>query len=83
MSRYTLSDDERKSTRADLDSLTALRGRARKAMEGATLSLVQRESCEKAVPVRLLVSSPVAVQAERRNCCRSRYPWILPIDNVE
>lgn len=51
MSRYTLSDDERESVRADLDRLIALSDRARKAMEGATLSLVQRESCKKALPV--------------------------------
>lgn len=57
MSRYALSDDERESARADLDRLTALRDRARKAMEGATPSLVQRESCKTAVPVVSLYPS--------------------------
>lgn len=51
MSRYTLSDDERESVQADLKRLTALRDRTRSAMEGASLSLAQRESCKKFVPV--------------------------------
>jgi hypothetical protein len=51
MSRYVLSDDERESVQADLERLTALRDRAKSATEGATLSLAQRESCKKSVPV--------------------------------
>jgi hypothetical protein len=50
-SRHFLSDSERESVQADLDRLITLRDRAKKAMEGATLSLAQRESCKKAVPV--------------------------------
>ena len=77
-SRYTLSDDERESARADLDRLTALRDRARKAMEGATLSLVQRESCRKAVPAvslypprwRCKLSGEIAAAQDIREYCR-------------
>lgn len=46
-----MSDGERESVQADLDRLITLRDKARKAMEGATLSLAQRESCKKAIPV--------------------------------
>ena len=45
-----MSDGERESVQADLDRLITLRDKARKAMEGATLSLAQRESCKKAYP---------------------------------
>jgi hypothetical protein len=51
MNRYLLSDDERVSVQSDLDKLVVLLKRARTALEGATLSLAQRESCKKAVPV--------------------------------
>ena len=50
-SRHFLSDSERESVQADRDRLITLRDRAKKAMEGATLSLAQRESCKKAVPI--------------------------------